>query len=259
MEKPRYKNWIPFKLVAAVLLGALALLLIARLLVERNAVAGLLLMLLAFAALFFGLYILRARTALDDDGGGMQGKVLDGVLRHLARTGWNGRGKALDIGCGSGALTVKLAKAYPRAHVVGVDLWGRGWGYSQKLCEDNARAEGVDARASFRRGDASKLPFVDGVFDATVSNFVFHEVRAQPDKRALILEALRVLRPGGAFAFQDTFFNRHVYGDAQEFVAALRPHVTEIHFVDMRRPDYAPGFLNTRLVLGNMGLIWGRK
>ena len=37
MEKPRYKNWIPFKLVAAVLLGALALLLIARLLVEKAA------------------------------------------------------------------------------------------------------------------------------------------------------------------------------------------------------------------------------
>ena len=35
LEKPRYKNWIPFKLVAAVLLGALALLLIARLLVEN--------------------------------------------------------------------------------------------------------------------------------------------------------------------------------------------------------------------------------
>ena len=185
--------------------------------------------------------------------------MLDGVLRHLVRTGWNGRGKALDIGCGSGALTVKLAKAYPRAHVVGVDLWGRGWEYSQKLCEDNARIEGVGARASFRRGDAAKLPFVDGVFDVAVSNFVFHEVHAQPDKQALILEALRVLRPGGAFAFQDTFFNRHVYGDAQEFVAALRPHVTEIHFVDTRRPDYAPAFLNTRMVLGNMGLIWGRK
>lgn len=259
MEKPRYKNWIPVKLVAAVLVAALVLLLVARLAVARSAVLGLALMLLAFAALFLGLYLLRARTALDYEGGGVQGKVLDGVLRHLAKTGWNGRGKALDIGCGSGAMSVKLAKAYPHALVTGLDFWGKGWDYSQKLCEDNARAEGVSAHVSFRQGDAAKMPFVDGLFDAAVSNFVFHEVRSQPDKHALVLEALRVLRPGGAFAFQDVFFDRRVYGDIETFVAALRPHVSEIHFVDTRKPDYAPGFLNTRMVLGNMGLIWGRK
>ena len=259
MEKPRYKNWIPVKLVAAVLIAALLLLLVARLVVEHSGVIGLVLMLLAFVALFLGLYLLRARTALDYAGGGVQGKVLDGVLRHLAKTGWNGRGKALDIGCGSGAMSVKLAKAYPHALVTGLDFWGKGWDYSQKLCEDNARAEGVSARVSFRQGDAAKMPFVDGVFDAAVSNFVFHEVRSQPDKYALILEALRVLRPGGAFAFQDVFFDRRVYGDIEAFVAALKPHVSEIHFVDTRKPDYAPGFLNTRMVLGNMGLIWGRK
>ena len=259
MEKPRYKNWIPVKLVAAVLIAALLLLLVARLVVEHSGVIGLVLMLLAFVALFLGLYLLRARTALDYEGGGVQGKVLDGVLRHLAKTGWNGRGKALDIGCGSGAMSVKLAKAYPHALVTGLDFWGKGWDYSQKLCEDNARAEGVSARVSFRQGDAAKMPFVDGVFDAAVSNFVFHEVRSQPDKYALILEALRVLRPGGAFAFQDVFFERRVYGDIEAFVAALKPHVSEIHFVDTRKPDYAPGFLNTRMVLGNMGLIWGRK
>ena len=259
MEKPRYKNWIPVKLVAAVLIAALLLLLVARLVVEHSGVIGLVLMLLAFVALFLGLYLLRARTALDYAGGGVQGKVLDGVLRHLAKTGWNGRGKALDIGCGSGAMSVKLAKAYPHALVTGLDFWGKGWDYSQKLCEDNARAEGVSARVSFRQGDAAKMPFVDGLFDAAVSNFVFHEVRSQPDRHALVLEALRVLRPGGVFAFQDVFFDRRVYGDIEAFVAALKPHVSEIHFADTRKPDYAPGFLNTRMVLGNMGLIWGRK
>ena len=231
LEKPRYKNWIPAKLVASVLLGALALLLCARLLVERAAIAGFILMLLSFAALFLGLYLLRARTALDYAGGGVQGK----------------------------ALAVKLAKAHPHALVTGLDAWGMGWEYSQKLCEDNARLEGVSARVAFRKGDAAKLPFVDGAFDAVASNFVFHEARSQPDKQALILEALRVLRPGGAFALQDTFFDRRVYGDAQAFVDALRPHVAELHFADTRKPGFAPGFLNTRMVLGSMGLIWGRK
>ena len=103
------------------------------------------------------------------------------------------------------------------------------------------------------------MHFADGVFDATVSNFVFHEVRSQPDKHALILEALRVVRPGGFFAFEDVFFDRSVYGDIKAFVAALKPHVSEIHFSDMRNPEYAPKFLNTRMLLGNMGAIWGRK
>ena len=55
MEKPRYKNWMPLWLVATVLAGALALLLIARLLVEKSAITGMALMLLSFAALFLGL------------------------------------------------------------------------------------------------------------------------------------------------------------------------------------------------------------
>ena len=72
MEKPHYKNWIPVKLVTAVLIAALALLLGARLLVETSAALGFVLLLLAFAVLFLGLYLLRARTALDDSGGGVQ-------------------------------------------------------------------------------------------------------------------------------------------------------------------------------------------
>lgn len=42
--------------------------------------------------------------------------------------------------------------------------------------------------------------------DAAVSNFVFHEVRTQPDKRQVVREALRVVKKGGSFAFQDMKF-----------------------------------------------------
>ena len=47
--------------------------------------------------------------------------------------------------------------------------------------------------------------------------------------------------------------------DINAFVEQLRPRVKEIHFEDTRKPDYAPRFLNTPLVLGQMGVIWGRK
>lgn len=256
---PQYGNWIPYSLVMVSLAAALALLFAGNAL--KNVVGWLSSVLTVFSlgALVYAYYMLRARMALSYTGGQVQSYVLDDVIERLRKSSFSGKGMLLDIGCGNGALTIKAAKKWPQLRVVGIDSWGKMWGYSQSQCEENAKLENVAAHVSFRAGDAAKLSFVDETFDGAVSNFVFHEVRAQPDKRALILEALRVLRPGGAFAFQDTFFNRHVYGDAQEFVAALRPHVTEIHFVDMRRPDYAPGFLNTRLVLGNMGLIWGRK
>ena len=106
---------------------------------------------------------------------------------------------------------------------------------------------------------AAKLSFVDETFDGAVSNFVFHEVRSQPDKLALFQEMLRVLKPGAAFVIQDTYFDKRVYGDINAFVEQLRPRVKEIHFEDTRKPDYAPRFLNTPLVLGQMGVIWGRK
>lgn len=119
--------------------------------------------------------------------------------------------------------------------------------------------EGVGGRITFRKADAAKLPFLDETFDGAVSNFVFHEVRTQRDKQALIREALRVLKPGAPFAFQDVFFNKRMYGDVNAFVDSLRPYVHDIHFVDTRRPEGAPAFLNTKLVLGEMGMIYGRK
>ena len=155
-------------------------------------------------------------------------------------------------------MSIKAAKKFPKAEITGMDYWGTGWDYSKKLCEDNAKAEGV-TRIEFQQGDAAKLDFANDTFDVAVSNFVFHEVRSQPDKLALVREALRVVRPGGYFVFEDVFYARSHYGDIQVFVKALEPYVSEIHFVDMRHPDYTPAFLNTPLILGQMGLIYRPK
>ncbi len=86
-----------------------------------------------------------------------------------------------------------------------MDYWGAEWDYSKALCENNARLEGVTDRIRFQKGNAANLDFADASFDVEISNFVFHEVRSQPDKLALIREALRVLKPGGVFVFEDIF------------------------------------------------------
>ena len=51
-------------------------------------------------------------------------------------------GIGLDIGCGSGALTIAAAKRNPHAKMVGCDRWGMEYAsFSKQLCEENAKAE----------------------------------------------------------------------------------------------------------------------
>jgi SAM-dependent methyltransferase len=262
-ERPDYANWIPRKFVTlfAATGGAALLLFALSFLMGAGPVwPTLRIVLLCAAALFFALfaYFLYARRLLSYEGGGIQGKVLDDVLGNLD---WNGRGTLIDIGCGSGALAIKAAKLFPEAEITGVDYWGAVWDYAKEQCERNARIEGVDKRVRFEEGDAAKLPFPDAGFDAAVSNFVFHEVRTQPDKLALIREALRVVKPGGSFAFQDVLFSKLHYKDVDSLVAKLSEGISEIRLVDTRGNDYIPKILNLPMLCfgSDMSMLCGRK
>jgi SAM-dependent methyltransferase len=127
-------------------------------------------------------------------------------LGHLGKT-WDGRGKVLDIGTGSGRAAIEIAKYFPEAHVVGMDLWSKGWrffGVSRTQAEDNARIESVSNRCVFQQGSALDMPFEDGEFQLVVSSLVFHEIRVR-DRTELFKEAIRVVAPGGIFVILDTF------------------------------------------------------
>lgn len=256
-----YANWIPVKLpmTLGMITAVLALLFALSFLLTGGTLIFILRIVLAAATVLMGVfffYMAHARKLLSYEGGGVQGKILDNVLRYLD---WDGNGTLLDIGCGSGALTIKAAKKYPQANCVGMDYWGAMWDYAQNQCETNARLEGVADRVAFQKGDAAKLDFPDERFDAAVSNFVFHEVASQPDKLKLIQEALRVLKPGAPFAFGDVFYSPRSYPDLDGLILALSKEVADIRFVDTRQNDFVPKFLRTPLVAGEMGLICGRK
>ncbi|MFT8889201.1 MAG: class I SAM-dependent methyltransferase [Ethanoligenens sp.] len=259
--RPNYANWISVRLL--IISGtagiALAVLFAISFLLPGSAPFVILHVLLAVAAVavlaFFG-YMVHARRLLAYEGGGVQGKILDNVLRYLD---WDGNGTLLDIGCGSGALTLKAAKKYSTAQVIGMDYWGAMWDYAQSQCEANAQLEGVAARAVFQKGDAAHLNFSNEYFDAAVSNFVFHEVHTQPDKLALIQEAMRVLKPGAPFAFEDVFYSKKIYPNLNALVEALSKEVAELRFVDTRKNDFVPQFLRTPLIAGEMGLLCGKK
>jgi len=128
-------------------------------------------------------------------------------LEHLERI-WDGRGKVLDIGTGSGRAAIEIARHFPEARVVGMDLWSKGWrffGVARAQAENNARIENVSDRCVFQQGNALDMPFEDGEFQLVVSSFVFHEIGGIPDRTELFKEAIRVVAPGGIFMILDVF------------------------------------------------------
>ena len=94
---------------------------------------------------------------------------------------------ALDLGCGTGQLTVRLKRDLGIEKVTGADF-----------------SAGMLAQAAERRRDihwvrasASALPFADETFDAVTSTEAFHWF---PDQPLALRECRRVLKPGGTLA-----------------------------------------------------------
>ena len=247
--KPEYGNWVPKRMIY--LSGFVGLVFLG---------LGFLFWVLAVPAVLFFLvaaYFIYARYQFSLQGGKVQDRVWGLVLENLD---WNGEGKALDIGCGNGALAIKLAKKHPKAQVTGIDYWGKRWEYSKSMCERNAELEGVNGRMTFQKASAVALPFDDGYFDATVSNFVFHEVSDAKDKREVIREALRVVKKGGKFSFQDEFLVKQFYGDTQDLVETIKSWgISKVEFVQTRDADFIPQALKLPFMLGSMGIIKGEK
>ena len=215
---------------------------------------------LAIPAVLFLLisaYFAYARYQFSPKGKNVQNQIWEMAISNLD---WNGAGKALDIGCGNGALTIKLAHKFPTAQVTGIDFWGERWEYSKTACEANAKAEEVGERIVFQKASASKLPFADEYFDAAVSNLCFHEVADTKDKREVLREALRVVKKSGVFAFQDLFLLKQVYGEPEDLVATIKSWgITKVEFVETRNAAFVPSALKLPFMVGRMGIIKGEK
>jgi ubiquinone/menaquinone biosynthesis C-methylase UbiE len=123
----------------------------------------------------------------------MSRRIIEGISDYVSLPE---DGNCLDVGCGSGALAIAIAKRNPKAHVTGIDRWGKEYAsFNKELCESNARAEGV-SNIRFQQGDVGALTFADNTFDIVLSLNGFH---AFPDKEAAYRETYRVLKPGGTF------------------------------------------------------------
>ncbi|WP_027054000.1 class I SAM-dependent methyltransferase [Mesorhizobium erdmanii] len=99
----------------------------------------------------------------------------------------------LDIGCGSGGVTLHLVERHGAAHATGFDV-------EQPVIEAARRRAtglGLSDRADFVQAPPGPLPFADRSFDVVFSKDALLHV---PDKDGLFAEIFRVLKPGGVFA-----------------------------------------------------------
>ena len=101
----------------------------------------------------------------------------------------------LDVGAGSGTISVAFAKAIPDGHVTAIDLkhdiLPRAWA--------NAEMAGIK-NIEFQQGDAYKLPFADETFDITFCHQMLTHLKAPWDA---LSEMLRVTKPGGIVAARE--------------------------------------------------------
>ena len=224
--KPDYKNWMPKGMVLGTLAGAVgcfgmsALCGCTGLIKNKKAKAAATdaLLLSGIAAGGAALWMTLLYQAFSYDGKRqMSRQIIEGIAQYVTLPEG---GVGLDVGCGSGALTIACAKRNPQARFIGIDRWGKEYAsFNKPLCEANAAAEGV-SNTEFRQGNALKLAFADESFDAVTSNYVYHNIPSS-DRQKILLETLRVLKKGGCFAIHD-IMSEAKYGDMKAFAEKLR-------------------------------------
>ncbi len=114
--------------------------------------------------------------------------------------------KVLDVGCGRGLLAIGAAKRLKSGKVTGIDVWNPLdlSGNSAEAARENAKSEGVADRVRFDTGDARKLVYPDGFFDAAISSNALHTLADDHERQQALREMLRVLKPGGRLVIFDT-------------------------------------------------------
>ncbi|MFF7175004.1 class I SAM-dependent methyltransferase [Streptomyces pseudovenezuelae] len=120
--------------------------------------------------------------------------------------------RLLDVACGTGIVTRRLAAARPGTRVTGADLT-----YGM------ARTAAVRLPGAVVLADSRALPFPDSVFDAVTSVWLLHLLDRPEDVRAAVAECARVLRPGGVYVTTVDKAAAHDVGSDIDAVLAPRP------------------------------------
>ena len=133
----------------------------------------------------------------------------------------------LDLGSGAGADVLISARRVGRVgKAIGLDMTDE----MLELAHANARDEGVD-NVEFVKGYIENIPLGDASVDVVISNCV---INLSADKRQVLREAARVLRPGGRFAVSDVIadpdMDQATRADMQQWTGCIAGALTRAEF-----------------------------
>ena len=167
----------------------------------------------------------------------------DRILDLVA--GGRGTLDALDVGCGTGFLSLELAA---RGHrVTGVDF------APQMLAEARQKAAAQRHTVRFEQGDAEALRFPDASFDLVMTR---HVLWTLPHPEGAIDEWLRVLRPGGRLAIVDSQFDPTVLEPSPQNARSSAEYATigdRLPFLGGRPQAEIEALLKTHGLIGVAG------
>ena len=121
--------------------------------------------------------------------------------------------RVLDVGCGTGTLTIALKQRHPDVEVVGLDPDPKALGRARAKC---ARAA---VTVQFDEGFSDAPPYADATFDRVLSSLMFHHL-PRDVKEGTLREIGRVLKPGGELHLLD-FTGSHGHG---RLARLIHPH-----------------------------------
>jgi len=104
--------------------------------------------------------------------------------------------EVLDMGCGTGTLTLLIKHAQAGISVIGFDVDPDVLDIARK------KAEQANKPIAWQQGSATGLPYLDGSFDRVFACMMLHHL-VREDKRQALKEAFRVLKPGGELHLAD--------------------------------------------------------
>lgn len=154
--------------------------------------------LIRFIAGIKGPAYLCDEIARDEDPRYVSGRLLKTIHAYVDDEAFDGRA-ILDFGCGGGASTAILARAFPHSRITGVELNST----LLSIARERAKSLGFDHVTLLESPNGTSLPPNIGPFDFIVMNAVYEHLL--PDERLAIMPKLyAALAPGGILFMDET-------------------------------------------------------
>ncbi|MBN2283186.1 MAG: ubiquinone/menaquinone biosynthesis methyltransferase [Deltaproteobacteria bacterium] len=181
-------------------------------------------------------------------------------------------GEFLDVGAGTGKLSLDMKRKDPAASITALDL-------TREMMEVGFRSPGGGS-IMWCCGNALNLPFVDDRFDGVISGYLMRNVT---DVEKAFSEQLRVVKPGRCVVCLDTCPPRKnvLYPLIMFYFRAVMPRIGGLLTGNRAAYRYLPESTQTfkppeelavmmrgagfhdvrhrRFMLGTIGLVWGTK